>query len=58
MANYGRGWEDGYGGQSKEAVDLHSQLPEGMAQLAKRQRLLGKEFEEVLLEGIEDLYDE
>lgn len=58
MANYGRGWEDGYGGQSKEAVDLHSQLSEGMTQLAKRQRSLGKEFEQALLGNIEDLYDE
>lgn len=58
MANYGRGWEDGYGGQSKEAIDLHSQLPEGMTQLAKRQRPLGKEFEQALLGNIEDLYDE
>ena len=23
MANYGRGWDDGYGGQSRESVEEH-----------------------------------
>lgn len=28
MANYGRGWDDGYGGQSAEAIDAHQERQE------------------------------
>ena len=28
MANYGRGWDDGYGGQSAEAIDAYQDRQE------------------------------
>jgi hypothetical protein len=41
MANYGRGWGDGYGGQSAESIDAYHEQQEreaGQIQNAKRQR--------------------
>ena len=41
MANYGRGWGDGYGGQSPEAIDAYQDQQEieaGQIQNARAQR--------------------
>lgn len=41
MANYGRGWNDGYGGQSSESIDLYQNqqdIEAGQIQNARRQR--------------------
>jgi len=41
MANYGRGWNDGYGGQSSEAIDAYQEQQEieaGQIQNAHAQR--------------------
>ena len=41
MANYGRGWGDGYGGQSEESINAYQDQQEieaGQIQNARRQR--------------------
>ena len=41
MANYGRGWDDGYGGQSPEAIDAYQEreaIEAGRMQTAAAQR--------------------
>jgi len=44
MANYGRGWDDGYGGQSAEAIDAHQEREarEQKARLEGRNRPMTK----------------
>jgi hypothetical protein len=46
MANYGRGWGDGYGSQSAEAIDAYQERQEieaGQIQNAADQRRRAKE---------------
>ena len=46
MANYGRGWGDGYGGQSSESIDAYQEQQEreaGQIQNALAQRKREKE---------------